>query len=138
MFGGGGVQDADDLVLYEAQPLRTMPAVAIPEQHGLRLGARRDQLRLQQLRHRRAEGVFTARMLLGERIDRRGDPRGLETVVTLGAGLCHGTIHDLFRIKERGSAVTGHSRVTVTLCWIRPALGKAVLMQRLGRYGFSG
>ena len=44
---GGGVEDADDLVLHEAQPLGAAPAVAILQQHGLRGGARRDHLGLQ-------------------------------------------------------------------------------------------
>jgi hypothetical protein len=34
-------------------------------------------------------------MLLGERVDGGGDPRGIEAFVALGAGLCHDAIHDL-------------------------------------------
>ena len=80
------VEDADDLVLHEAQPLRAAPAVAILQQHGLRGGARRDHLGLEQLRQRRAEHVLAAGMFFGERIDRGGDPRGIETVVRLRSG----------------------------------------------------
>ena len=90
----GREQDADDLVLHEAQPLGAAPAVAILQQHGLRDGARRHQFGLEQLRHGRAERVLAAGMLFGERIDRGGDPRGIETFVRLWAGLRHDTIHD--------------------------------------------
>ena len=67
-----------------------------------------DHLGLQQLRHGGAEHVLAAGMLGGERIDRGGDPRGIETVVGLRAASvttlsmiypdigrrerCHGTI----------------------------------------------
>ena len=91
---GGGIKDADDLVLHEAQPLRATPAMAILQQHGLRDGARRHQFGLEQLRHRRAERVLAAGMFFRERIDRSGDPRGIETSVHLWAGLRHDTIHD--------------------------------------------
>ena len=80
-------QDADDLVLHEAQPLGAAPAVTVLQQHRLRGGARRDHLGLQQLRQRGAENVLAAGMLFGERIDRGGDPRGIETLVGLGAAL---------------------------------------------------
>ena len=89
------IEDADDLVLHEAQPLGAAPAVAVFQQHGLRGGARRDHLGLQQLRQRRAEHILAAGMFFGERIDRGGDPRGIETVVGVGAGRCHEAVHVL-------------------------------------------
>ena len=54
---------------------------------GLRGGARRDHLGLEQLRQRGAEHVLAAGMFFGERIDRGGDPRGIETVVRFRRGL---------------------------------------------------
>jgi hypothetical protein len=38
-------------------------------------------------------------MLRGERIDRGGDPRGIETFVGLGPGLCDNVIHRLPRYR---------------------------------------
>ncbi len=93
MPGGGVVEDADDLVLHEAEPLGAAAAVAIFQQDRLRRGARGDHLGLQELRQRRAEGVLAAGMFVGKRIDRRGDPRGLETVVRFAAALFHDTVH---------------------------------------------
>ena len=84
---GRGEQDADDLVLHEAQPLGAAPAVTVLQQHRLRGGAGRDHFGLQQLRHGGAENILAAGMLFGERVDRRGDPRGIETFVGLEAGL---------------------------------------------------
>ncbi len=107
MLGGSGVEDADDLVLHEAQPLGAAPAVAIPEQHSLRGGARREHFRLQQLRQRRAENVLAAGMFFGERIDRGGDPRGIETFIGVGAGWRHKAIHYPIRISDGARAVTG-------------------------------
>ena len=75
----GSEQDADDLVLHETQPLGATPAVAVLQQHGLRGRARRHHLGLQQLRHRGAKHILAAGMLFGKRIDRGGDPRGVET-----------------------------------------------------------
>ena len=63
------------------------------------VGARRDHLGLEQLRQRRAEHILAAGMFFGERIDRRGDPRGIETVVRSGAVLGHDAIHDLSRYR---------------------------------------
>ena len=93
------IQDADDFVLHEAQPLGAAPAVAVLQQHRLRRGARLDHLGLQQLRHRGAKHILAAGMFFGERIDRGGDPRGIETVVRLGAGLGHNAVHDLSRYR---------------------------------------
>ena len=59
--------------------------MAVFQQHRLRGGARRDHLGLQQLRQRGAEHVLAAGMFFGERVDRGGDPRGIETLVRLGA-----------------------------------------------------
>ncbi len=95
----GGIEDADDFVLHEAQPLGAAAAVAVLQQHGLRGGARRDHLGLQQLRHRRAKHVLAAGMFFGERIDRGGDPRGIETIIRLRAVLSHDAVHDLSRYR---------------------------------------
>jgi hypothetical protein len=80
---GGREQDADDFVLHETQSLGATPAVTIPEKDGLRRRAGLDQLRLQQFGHGGAESILASGMLLGERIDRGGDPRGIETLVDL-------------------------------------------------------
>ncbi len=97
--GCGGVEDADDLVLDETQPLRAVPAVPVLQQHGLGGGARRDHFGLEQLRHRRAKHVLAAGVLFGKRVDRGGDPRGIEPFVGLRAGLGHGAVHDLPRYR---------------------------------------
>lgn len=99
----GRKQDADDLVLDEAQPFGAVPAVTVLQQDRLRDLARLDQLGLQKLRHRRAESILAAGMLFGERVDRRGDPHGIETLIrrafscALGfraLNFCHDVIHD--------------------------------------------
>ena len=95
MARGGGEQDADDFVLDETQPFGAAPAVTVFQQHGLRDRAGLDHFSLQELRHRGAENVLASGMLGGERIDRGGDPRGIETLVGLGAALCHDIVHDL-------------------------------------------
>ncbi len=99
MACGSSEQDADDLVLDETQPLGAAPPVTILQEHGLRSGARRDQLGLEQLRGGGAEKILAPDMLLGERVDRGGDPRGIETFVGLGSGCCHDAIHDLPRYR---------------------------------------
>ena len=95
MLGGGRIKDTDDLVLHEGEPFGAAPSVTVLQQHGLRGGARRDHLRLEELRHRRAEHVLAAGMFFGECIDRGGDPRGFETIVGVGAGRGHEAIHAL-------------------------------------------
>ena len=132
-----GIEDADDLVLHEAQPLGAAPAVAILQQHGLRGGARRDHLGLQELRQRRAEHVLAAGMFFGERVDRRGDPRGIETIVRFRAALCHDTVHALIRISDRARAVTGHCGRTVAPCCFTRRLGKLFSSARFRRRLFS-
>ena len=87
MARGGGEQDADDFVLDETQPLGAAPAVTILQQHGLRDRAGLDHFGLQQLRHGGAKHILAPGMLFGERVDRGGDPRGIETFVGLGPGL---------------------------------------------------
>ena len=64
MPGGGRIQDADDLVLHEAQPFGAAPAVPILQQHRLRRRAGLDHLGLQQLRQRGAKNILAAGMLL--------------------------------------------------------------------------
>ena len=121
---GGGIEDADDLVLHEAQPLGAAAAVTVLQQHGLRGGARRDHLGLQQLRHRRAEHILAAGMFFGERIDRGGDPRGIETIIGFGAVLGHNAVHDLSRYRTAPDAVTDDCEATVVLCWIHALWAK--------------
>src|SRR4051794_9071355 len=93
------IEYADDLVLDETQPLGAAAAVTIPKQHGLRGLARGDHFGLQQLRHRRAKHILAAGMFFGERVDRRGDPRGIETLIGLHAVLGHEVVHDLSRYR---------------------------------------
>jgi hypothetical protein len=92
-----GKQDADDLVLDEAQPFSAAPAVTIFQEDGLRGGPRFRHLGLQQLRQRGAENVLATGMFFGERIDRGGDPRGIETLIRFRAGLGHNAVHELSR-----------------------------------------
>ncbi len=112
---GGRVEDADDFVLHEAEPLRAAAAVAIPEQHGLRGRARRDHLGLQELRQRRAKHVLAAGMFFGQRIDRRGDPRGIETFIFPRGGLNHDAVHG-YPITDGTKAVTVDCTVGSKLC----------------------
>ena len=83
MTGGGGVEDADDFVLNETQPFGAAAAVAILQQHLLRHRAGLDHFGLEQLRHRGTKNVLAAGMLFRERIDRGGNPRGIETIVRI-------------------------------------------------------
>ena len=95
----GGEQDADDFVLNETQPFGTAPPVTILQQHRLRRGAGRDQLGLQQLRDGGAKNILTSAMLYGERVDRGGNPRGIETLVGFGPALGRNAVHDLPRYR---------------------------------------
>ncbi len=93
------IEHADDFVLDETQSLRAAAAVTVPQQHGLRAGARRDHLGLQQLRHRRAKHILAAGMFFGQRVDRGGDPHGIETLIRFRAVLGHDKVHDLPRYR---------------------------------------
>jgi hypothetical protein len=84
MTRGGRVKDADDLILNETQLLGAAPSVAIPEQHRLRGGARRRHFGLQQLRQRRAENILASGVACGQRVDRGGDPGGIEALAGFG------------------------------------------------------
>ena len=99
MPGRRGVEDADDLVLHEAEPFGAAPAVAILQEQRLRRGACRDQFGLEQLRHRGAELVLAAGVLFGKCIDRRGDPNGLETIIRFRAGLGYDAVHRFIRYR---------------------------------------
>ena len=140
MPGRGRKQDADDLVLHEAQPLGAAPAVAVLQQHRLRGGARRDQLGLEQLRHRGAEHVLAAGMLFGQRVDRGGDPRGIETVVGARArDSCRDAVHAStgYRTAQALSRRLSDADSRSMLHFDR-ALGKAVLVGKaIASDGFS-
>jgi len=69
--------------------------VTVFQQHRLRDGAGLDHFSLQELRHRGAEDILAPGMLDRERIHRRRDPLGIETLVGPGAALCHDIVHDL-------------------------------------------
>ncbi len=99
MARGGREQNADDFVLHVTQPLGAAPAVTIPKQHGLGGGARREQLGLQILRRGGAENILAAGMFLGERIDRGGDPRAIDTFDGLRPVLGQDAIHKLPRYR---------------------------------------
>jgi len=45
------------------------------------------------------QNISASGMLRSERIDRGGDPRGIETFVSLGSGLCHNIVHHLPRYR---------------------------------------
>ena len=97
-------QDADDLVLHEAQTLGAMAAVAVPEQHILRSRARRDQLRLQHLRHLGAENILASGVFFSQRVDSGRDPQRFETRVSLLFWMFHyNAIHDVNRYRTRPS-----------------------------------
>ena len=53
-------------------------------------------------------------MLFGERVDRGGDPRAIETVVGFGPVLGHDTVHHP-PISDGADAVTGQSEITAAL-----------------------
>ena len=95
MARGGGKQDADDLVLDETQPFGAAPPVTILQQHRLRHRAGRHHLSLQELRQGGTKNILASGVLCGEFVDRRGDPRGIETLVGLRSGWCHNAVHDL-------------------------------------------
>jgi hypothetical protein len=88
-------QDADDLVLDEAQPFGAAPPVPVLEQHRLSHRAGRDHFCLQELRQSRAKYILAPGMLLGQFIDCPGDPRGIEPIVGLRSGWCRNAVHDL-------------------------------------------
>ncbi|MEY9242778.1 hypothetical protein ABIF27_003433 [Bradyrhizobium elkanii] len=73
--------------------------MTVLQQQRLRRGARRDQLGLEQLRHRGAELVLAAGVLFGKCIDRRGDPHGLETIIRFRAGLGYDAVHRFIRYR---------------------------------------
>jgi len=95
MAGGGGEQNADDFVLDETQPFGAAPPVTIPEQNRLRRRTRLDEFGLQQLCNRGAENVLMSGMFRRQRVDRGGDPRRVETFVSLRVGLCHDAVHEV-------------------------------------------
>ena len=135
---GGGIEDADDFVLDETQPLGAAPPVPVLQQHRLRDRAGRDHFGLEQLRHRGTEQILAAGMLFGKRIDRGGDPRGIETFVSFQAGLDHDTVHLLTRYRTARTLSREHSSgVTADPCCIRRALSKTVLAAARWRQVFS-
>ena len=99
MAGCRRIEDADDFVLHETQPLGAAPAVTVLQQHRLRHRAGRHHFGFQQLRHGGAEHILASGVFFGERVDRGGDPRGVETFVGFGAGLGHNVVHDLTRYR---------------------------------------
>jgi len=127
---------AEYFVLHEAEPLGAAAAVAILQQHDLRGRARRDHLGLQELGQRRAKHVLAAGMFFGQRIDRRGDPRGIETFILPRGGLNHDAVHG-YPITDSTKAVTEDCKATADLCWILLRLSKAVLATARSRYVFS-
>ena len=58
--------------------------------------ARGNELGLQQLGEVGAENILVPGVFCGQRVDRGGDPRRVETLVGLGAGLCHNAVHEVF------------------------------------------
>jgi hypothetical protein len=69
--------------------------VAILQQQRLRSGARRNQFGFQELRRGGTKQILASGVRCSERVDRGGDPRGIETLVGLRSGLCYDAIHDL-------------------------------------------
>ena len=126
MARGRGEQDADDFVLDETQPFGAAPPVTIFQQDRLRRRARLDQLGLQQLRHRGAKNILASGMLVGERIDRGGDPRGIETLVGLRPVWCHNAVHDLTRYRTALTLSRDIARMTAGPCCIPWALSNTV------------
>ena len=63
----------------------------------LRGRARGNEFSLQQFGDSRTKDVFAPGMFRGQRIDRRRDPRTVETLVRLAPGLFDDTVHHLFR-----------------------------------------
>src|SRR5690349_12015245 len=90
-------QDADDLVLHEAEPLGAAAAVTVLQQRRLRGGARGDHLGLEHLRDRGAEHILAPGVLFGQRIDRGRDPLGVEAGIGAGSWLRDDVVHALTR-----------------------------------------
>jgi len=88
----------------------TKPSVAILQQHRLRHRAGLDHLGLQQLRHGGAENILASGVGRSERVDRGGDPRGIETFVSCGPGGCHDAVHGLSRYRTPPTLSREHSR----------------------------
>ena len=101
-------QNADDLILDETQPLGATPPMPVLQEHGLRDRARFDHLRLQQFCDRSAKNILASGMLSRKRGDRRGDPRGIETLIGPGPGLFDDVIHYSFPILDTAQPVTVH------------------------------
>ncbi len=101
MAGRGGEQDADDFVLDETQPLGAAPPMPIPEQDRLRGGAAATSSAFSSFAT--AERNMSSRpgMRRRQRIDRGGDPRGIETFVGLRSGECRNAVHDYPDIGQR-------------------------------------
>src|SRR5262249_25772545 len=83
--------DADDLILHEAEPLGAAPPAAILQQQLLRLGPARRQRRLEALRHRLAQVVLAPGMGFDELFERGRDGVGVEQLAGWSwAAICRG------------------------------------------------
>ena len=106
--------------------------MTVLQQDRLCRGARRDQLGLEQLRHRRAERVLASLVLLGKRIDRGGDPRGVEAIVHLGLVLSRDAVHvspDIRGDRRCHPPFSGNSRSMLEKAGIEQNCSQAVRFQ---------
>jgi len=94
--------------LHEAQPLGAVPAVAVPQQNGLRGVAGGDHFGLEELRQRGAENILAARCFSASASTRAVIRRSIETVVCFRAGLRSRDCPCPIRITDGACAVTGH------------------------------
>jgi hypothetical protein len=69
--------------------------VPILQQQRLRHRAGFDYFSLQELGEGGSKDILAPVMLCSEFVDRRGDPRGIETLVGFRSGWCHNDVHDL-------------------------------------------
>ncbi len=104
MLAGELEQDADDLVLHQAEPLGAAPAVAVLQQHVARRLARLRQRGLEPLGDRAAQLPLAAGVLVGERSSSAASARGVEQL-GFAAGLSSVSIGDI-GIAKRGDPVT--------------------------------
>ena len=111
-----------------SQPLSAAPPVTILQKDGLRRRARLEQLGLQQFGHSGAENILASGMLRSERINRGGDPRGVETLIGFGSGLCHDNVHGLPRYRTALTLSRDIAKITAGPCCTTLALSNVVLI----------
>ncbi len=135
MAGRRRIQDADDLVLHMTQPFGATPAVTVFQQDRLRGRARRHQFGLEQLRHGRAECVLAPVMLFGKRVDRGGDPRGVEAIIHFWLVLSRDAVHvspDIRGDRRCHPPFSGNSRSMLEMAGFEQSCSRPAPHSRVG------